>query len=396
MRPLFSTEPKPAAAAATQGTQRGRPRKPAAVRLPSIGSFEEVKAKIVAIAADRKLLAGAKARVRFAAIRSRALRPVTNSVLDYLLDRINPNEGRDWHGERTIAKDLGVTTRSVQRAFRELGSDDEGAGIILRRPRETVTGTKASSPWETTIPALVLEAEKMHRERQCKGDAKHPTKKSPSTRPNMQEAPDHLVGLTGQSGTRTQNSHTAHSASQKPMRTDGANGIPLCKQTSAEPYLGSQTGPEGELRFSPSTLATLKRMGCDVSSLMVRFLERTKNLPLPVRNPDAYVIKMGEEEIAKCHGLTPEQVKAAASCNPRVRTAAFADATGAFSQPSPNLLERARRTRSADQVEAAVQALSGQSFPNQKVADRAFDGQLNNIVLRQRQMPNVHLASAAA
>jgi hypothetical protein len=57
----------------------------ALLRLPSVGSFDKVRAKIVEIAADKKLIAAAKGRARSAAIRSRAFRPTTIGVLDFRL-----------------------------------------------------------------------------------------------------------------------------------------------------------------------------------------------------------------------------------------------------------------------------------------------------------------------
>ncbi|HEY7084247.1 MAG TPA: hypothetical protein VH519_05470 [Hyphomicrobiaceae bacterium] len=130
---------------------------PAAQRTP----FKAVCEDIVALAAARDgTWAAAKEDLRCRADREGFL-PSTLKVLGFLLKHINLNHGRDWHPAEAIAEDLGLSIKSVELAFRELGQ--KRARYILREVRDDVPtkGTQATRPWHTTIPMLLVVAKEV-------------------------------------------------------------------------------------------------------------------------------------------------------------------------------------------------------------------------------------------
>jgi len=98
--------------------RRGRRRKPALILRPCSESFDVVAGGVIALAAQTGSWAAPKERLRSQADREKAFAPATPKVLGYLLEHINRAHGFDWHSAKTIADELGLTIRTVERAPR--------------------------------------------------------------------------------------------------------------------------------------------------------------------------------------------------------------------------------------------------------------------------------------
>jgi hypothetical protein len=178
--------------------RRGRPRKTILPATPCTDRFDVVAAAVVGIASKRREWAAAKERVRSRADRRREFSPATPKVLGYLLEKINRERGYDWHAAATIAADLGLSVRTVERAFSEL----RDAGTILRE-HVMVEGSRASKRWRTTLPWLVdasrdLESERVARtgETPAKKTGKDPTDKEGGPDKKIPGGPAKFVGQT--------------------------------------------------------------------------------------------------------------------------------------------------------------------------------------------------------
>src|SRR5262245_38705674 len=101
--------------------RRGRPKKPALKPQPCSQDFETVCREIVALAARQDgTWAAAKEDLRYQADRE-GFRPSTRSLLGFLLKHINLETGFDWHSAETIADELGLTVKTIEYGFSELG-----------------------------------------------------------------------------------------------------------------------------------------------------------------------------------------------------------------------------------------------------------------------------------
>ena len=178
--------------------RRGRPRKTILPATPCTDRFDVVAAAVVGIASKRREWAAAKERVRSRADRRRDFSPATPKVLGYLLEKINREHGYDWHAAVTIAAYLGLSIRTVERTFSELGD----AGAILRQ-HVIAEGSRASKRWRTTLPWLVdanrdLEAGRVAREAEApaKKTGKDPTEKEGGPDKKIPVGPVKFVGQT--------------------------------------------------------------------------------------------------------------------------------------------------------------------------------------------------------
>jgi DNA-binding transcriptional regulator YhcF (GntR family) len=179
---------------------RGRPPKPELKSRPSEGDFKAVKAAVIALALrEGGAWAAAKERVRNWADREKGFSPATPKVLGYLLEHINLDKGCDWHSAETIARELGISVRTVERAFEELCKagyilrcllEDAGMSDVLQQIRCN-RNPKASKPWATTLPILVAAGK-------ASGAPDKKTREDPSgnarTRQEKQGGPDENVG----------------------------------------------------------------------------------------------------------------------------------------------------------------------------------------------------------
>lgn len=155
------------------------------------------------------------------------------------------------------------------------------------------------------------------------------------------------------------------------------------KQTDKKKDAHTREGTDAQvLPFSSTTLQELYSLGCDLDSLIKRYQARTKGRR--IKDPSAYLLKMGREEVAKAAGVTAEEVKACSARNRGERQTNLAIVGGAYSAPDPIKLARARRTRGAI-VEQVLASMRGRTFPTQAAADRVFDQELANAALRARQ-----------
>jgi hypothetical protein len=178
--------------------KRGRPPKPALPHRPCEDPFKTVAADVRALAQrEGGAWAAAKEQARNWADRVPGFSPATPKVLGYLLSHINLEKGFDWHSAESIAQDLGLTVRTIERAYGELRT----VGAISRCLREEAgvddpdawtRHPKASKPWVTTLPILVAAGKGLLGP--DKKFTKDPTRKS-TTRQKMQEGPDENVGL---------------------------------------------------------------------------------------------------------------------------------------------------------------------------------------------------------
>lgn len=126
--------------------RRGRPPKPSLAARPCTDSFETVAAAVVGVAQGKSWVAS-KERVRHWTDRERGFSPSALKALGYLLEHINRGKGFDWHAAETIAAELGLGVRTVERAFSELTR----AGAILpdQRNRDGQQGQQALADDDT-------------------------------------------------------------------------------------------------------------------------------------------------------------------------------------------------------------------------------------------------------
>ena len=118
------------------------------------------------------------------------------------------------------------------------------------------------------------------------------------------------------------------------------------RDTREEPNASLGTdGASGEqpLPFSMAVIAELTALGCDAEALIAKYAARTKGRR--VRDPNAYLLQMGRDEIAKRLGVSAEHVKNSNSKNRHERIEASSNAVNAFSKPSPKVLARASRCK---------------------------------------------------
>lgn len=92
--------------------------------------------------------------------------------------------------------------------------------------------------------------------------------------------------------------------------------------------------PDGQ-RFDRNVVLTLERLGVDVGSLIDRYRQKTGGKH--IADPSAYLMAMGQEEAAKAHGVTIEQIKGSTSRNVGQRQAAAVSATHAAAKPNAAL-----------------------------------------------------------
>ncbi len=95
----------------------------------------------------------------------------------------------------------------------------------------------------------------------------------------------------------------------------------------------------------------------------------------PIEDPSKYLVSMAYDEAAKKRGITVEQLKRLISHNAKERVTEMANVVGAFSKPSPAVLERHMRYN-AKRVEQALNRMVGKSFSSQAAADKAFEEQI--------------------
>jgi hypothetical protein len=158
---------------------RGRPRK-VAVGTPSTDDFDVIAQAVTAI--PDALWPAAKERVMARAFAAH-LAPSTVAVIGKLLELINRNEGRDWHGARTHAALLEFSEKTIKRAY----SEGTKTGF-LKRKKMVRSGTRASSIWHTTVPALVKAAIEIKAERKADESG---TKRGTKKREQGTEKPKH-------------------------------------------------------------------------------------------------------------------------------------------------------------------------------------------------------------
>src|SRR5262245_6405076 len=168
---------------------RGRPKKPLLTSQPCREEFDEVAAGVITLAAmGGGAWAAAKERVRNWADREKGFAPATIKVLGFQLEHVNQTKGCDWHSTEHIARELGLTTRTIERAFDQLGT----AGYILREmlSRRRHEGQQTMAHDAAGIGCSVVRGE----EGPDRKFTKDPTGKVRRTRQSCREGPDENVG----------------------------------------------------------------------------------------------------------------------------------------------------------------------------------------------------------
>ena len=143
-------------------------------------------------------------------------------------------------------------------------------------------------------------------------------------------------------------------------------------------------GALGErLPFTADTIRELTTLdGLDVEALVESYREKTKGKP--IKNPDAYILKMGRTLVAGRMKISLEQLKRITSKNKTERALEQANVVGAFSRPSEETLRRARRYRKPEEIEQALANLAGKSFRSQDAVDRALEGEFTVLRFGRR------------
>jgi len=129
------------------------------------------------------------------------------------------------------------------------------------------------------------------------------------------------------------------------------------------------------LPFSTRVIRELTALDIDLMQLVERYLARTNGRK--ISDPSAYLLKMGQDAIAKQRGIPVAQVKAIALGRPRAPDAQLPAPLSVFTGPSVDAVERARRWRNPF-IDAALAMLKGRQFRTLTAADRAFELALSN------------------
>ncbi|WP_423416443.1 hypothetical protein RLW55_03175 [Hyphomicrobium sp. B1] len=132
-----------------------------------------------------------------------------------------------------------------------------------------------------------------------------------------------------------------------------------------------------QVRFSEDVIREIETLGVDVESLIERFEHKTATQR--IRDPNAYLLRMARDEVAKRNGVTVEQVKQSTSRGRAMRIAAAVDATAAFSVPSDAAVARARQ-RGRLRVDETIADMKIKRFASQADADRAFESALERAL----------------
>jgi hypothetical protein len=174
---------------------RGRPRRPTAVDRTDERDFDEVAAAVAALANGKTIWNAAKERVRNRADRDGTLRPASRAVLGFVLEHLNRQQGHDWHTNKTIAADRGLSERAIEIAWKELIR----SGYIIRR-RMMVTGTLGNRRCQTTISMLLTAGAELMREGEARARAKlgatRPFGASAGPEQKSQQGPELIIGQT--------------------------------------------------------------------------------------------------------------------------------------------------------------------------------------------------------
>lgn len=131
------------------------------------------------------------------------------------------------------------------------------------------------------------------------------------------------------------------------------------------------------LPFTPAVLAEIARLGLDVDETLTNYAKRTKGRV--IRDPNAYLLRMARDQLAKRAGVSVEQVAKMTSRNRDERVQAAVDATGAFSKPSDAAIARARNCSSLNEILADM---ATRRFATQEACDREFQGHVVNARFR--------------
>jgi hypothetical protein len=181
----------------------GRPKKPELASQPCGEEFDMVSAGVVALAsAEGGIWAATKEALRARADREKGFSPATPKVIGFVLQHINLEKGYDWHSAQTIATELILSIRSVERAFREARL----AGYFLREVRDDipVKGSQATKPWRTTVPMLLVIAKEITAKKGPEG----PDRKIQRTRQKNSKDPTNMSGKYEKNEYEKGNTHT--------------------------------------------------------------------------------------------------------------------------------------------------------------------------------------------
>ena len=135
------------------------------------------------------------------------------------------------------------------------------------------------------------------------------------------------------------------------------------------------------LPFTREAIETLVDLEVPVQAAIDDYRKKTANKV--IRDPSAYLIRMGRSVYAKRHGITVDEVKAITNRNRAAKVTAMANVVGVFSKPTEKALKRASRNNSGI-VDRALELMAGRSFTSQDEADRVFDGYLANLRFQKR------------
>lgn len=145
-------------------------------------------------------------------------------------------------------------------------------------------------------------------------------------------------------------------------------------------------GTDGVLPFSVRIIHEVALLDDDVEGLIEAYFRKTAKRKAGQRivDPDAYLLKMAHEKVAKRDKITVAQVvEISTARTQQQRATAEANVVGAFSRPSEETVRRASRY-SQERATQALANLAGKSFPSQAHADAAFNAELVLIRFRPK------------
>jgi predicted transcriptional regulator len=155
-------------------------------------------------------------------------------------------------------------------------------------------------------------------------------------------------------------------------------------QCSAEMARGER------LPFTPAVLHELAGLGLDVDVVVEAY--HTKTAGRHIRNPSAYLLRMGRDEAAKLHGVTPETLKKIATRDHKQRALELAAAVGISAVPGAIVLRSVMRgaKHRGDDPEAMLRdwraSVAGRRFGSSAEAERSLTAFACARVFNRRQV----------
>jgi hypothetical protein len=264
------------------------------------------------------------------------------------LGRFNHKKGWCKLNQAELAKMFGINRRTVNGAVSQLvdwqyleKQSQKEAGesfclyrVVIDRPDEdgAASGSGDAGPSEGEIPT---------------SHSPDTTQKAGVSGTDLTppeagvRSPDLTSEIPAATRVRSQTSHPPQGAYRERARIDHVDTIDKKKSAGFVENQGIDGGYGERLPFTADALREIASHGVDVLELIEQFAAKTKGKR--IKDPNAYLLKMGRQAAAKLHGVTAETIKAIATRDRGVRATELAAAVGVSAEPSVAMLRAAVR-----------------------------------------------------